>query len=299
MAQETPDTSGAIAWLVLDDRRHERDIADFLVGELDMTVVTGETLPSQGPVHIGVFDDKSAGCIDQLPAAGAALRQCVLLSREAQSYPGADVVMPHNTPLDSLKSVLCSSKDFRDQITDLTQDLKGRTSAVGSILSGQFRIKTLSEARNLATMLATACPEPDAVAVGLQELLVNAIEHGNLEIDSAMKRKLLMKGRLHEEIERRLTNPAYEERSVLITFERGDRVISFIIQDDGNGFDHTKMAEPEEIVGELHGRGIALARELSFSSVTYLSVGNIVQASIIIEPEEDVFELPGRAMTAR
>jgi len=48
---------------------------------------------------------------------------------------------------------------------------------------GTFRFQTLDAARQLASMLSNACPEPAKVIVGMTELMVNAVEHGNLEID--------------------------------------------------------------------------------------------------------------------
>lgn len=62
------------------------------------------------------------------------------------------------------------------------QHIAVRQSPIGSIIEGLFDIRTPTEARNLATMLALACPDPGAVVVGLQELMLNSIEHCNLDI---------------------------------------------------------------------------------------------------------------------
>src|SRR4051812_8561162 len=43
-----------------------------------------------------------------------------------------------------------------------------------------IRFAALDEAHQLAGSLANLCPDPAAAAMGLTELLVNAIEHGNL-----------------------------------------------------------------------------------------------------------------------
>ncbi|MEN8180423.1 MAG: response regulator, partial [Pseudomonadota bacterium] len=48
--------------------------------------------------------------------------------------------------------------------------------------NGRFQFRTLQEGRNLATLLANASPNAGNVVIGLSELMVNAVEHGNLGI---------------------------------------------------------------------------------------------------------------------
>jgi hypothetical protein len=50
-------------------------------------------------------------------------------------------------------------------------------------------------------------PEPRSAVYGLNELLINAVEHGNLGITYDEKIKLVVEGRLESEIERRLALP--------------------------------------------------------------------------------------------
>jgi hypothetical protein len=50
---------------------------------------------------------------------------------------------------------------------------------------------------------ARRCPQPDRVALGLRELMINTVEHGNLGIDYAGKSQLLLDGDLAAELERR------------------------------------------------------------------------------------------------
>src|SRR5258708_3286346 len=57
-----------------------------------------------------------------------------------------------------------------------------------------YQIRTLHEASELAHLLAAAHPDPDRVVVGLTELLVNAVEHGNLGITYREKADLLERG---------------------------------------------------------------------------------------------------------
>jgi CheY-like chemotaxis protein len=52
---------------------------------------------------------------------------------------------------------------------------------------GEFCCRTLSEARDLALLLADASMNPERTVTGYSELLINAIEHGNLGISYAEK----------------------------------------------------------------------------------------------------------------
>ena len=167
----------------------------------------------------------------------------------------------------------------------MRRDVAGRQSAVGTINHGQFVLSSLDEARNLATMLALACPNSDLVAIGLQELLINAVEHGNLEITAQEKQDLLLDGKWRDEVERRLNSEEYAGRVVLVNFQRGERMISITIQDDGDGFEYDNYAASDMPSEGYRGRGIAMARDLSFSSLTYLGRGNLVEATILLQNE--------------
>ncbi len=119
--------------------------------------------------------------------------------------------------------------------------------------------------------------------MGLFELLMNAIEHGNLEIGSEQKRKLLAEDRLADEIETRLSQAGFKARTVTVDVFRTEDAILYTIADEGDGFDWQRYAEvdPDSSLndGEL-GRGIMLAREIGFDSLAYKGNGNTVVASI-------------------
>ena len=47
--------------------------------------------------------------------------------------------------------------------------------------SGTFHFRDLDEAQELGGILANGCPDAPKVVTGLVELLINAVEHGNLQ----------------------------------------------------------------------------------------------------------------------
>ncbi len=147
---------------------------------------------------------------------------------------------------------------------------------------GVFQIRDLEEGRRLAQLLAQACPDPARAIHGLQELLINAVEHGNLGMTYAEKGALLLEDRWQQEVERRLGLPAYRDRRVEIRFVNQPDRVEFTIHDQGEGFDwRTYLDFSPERAFDTHGRGIALACKLSFDHLEYLGNGNTVVASIL------------------
>lgn len=147
----------------------------------------------------------------------------------------------------------------------------------------RFRIRTVEEAGQLAAFLAQACPQPEQAQLGLSELMLNAVEHGNLGITYAEKASLKQEDGWHRELERRAALPENLGKTVEITVSRQPEVLLVRIEDQGQGFDWTPYLEfsPERAF-DPNGRGIALARMMSFSALEYMGKGNVVQATLAL-----------------
>ena len=147
--------------------------------------------------------------------------------------------------------------------------------------SARFKFQSLSESHDLAMLLANACPDPDKVLSGINELFTNAIEHGNLGIGYYEKARLKHDNTWHEEIEKRITLPEYSSKFVDVDFEHNGNHISMTISDQGKGFDWNNYLDfdPARLF-DCNGRGIAMAKMLSFDSIEYIGNGNTVIARI-------------------
>lgn len=151
--------------------------------------------------------------------------------------------------------------------------------------SASFRIRTLNEAEALAQLLSMACPAPDVVVVGFLELLVNAVEHGNLGIGYATKSQLLESQEWNDEIERRLSLPEFASRYVTVQLDRKESDISCVIKDEGVGFDWEQYLEfSSDRVTDSHGRGIAMANVCSFDNIEYRGSGSEVKVTLLTHP---------------
>ncbi|WP_291844275.1 ATP-binding protein [Maricaulis sp.] len=273
-------------WVRLAETPLAASVKAYLVERFGLDVTTADALPTGSTIGLVIVDDAHRGDIEVAGAHNAGALQSILLTTDTSAGARADFVLAADADIESVKSVLRAAKEFHDQVMTLKSDVARRKSAIGTIITGQFVLRTLDEARNLATMLALACPNADLVAVGLQELLINAVEHGNLEIDAAMKQDLLMSGRWRAEVETRLADPAYSDRVVIVSFQRSERIISLTVQDEGGGFDHESYLSADPPGEGYRGRGIAMARDLSFTSLTYHGAGNLVEATILNEAED-------------
>ena len=76
-------------------------------------------------------------------------------------------------------------------------------------------------------------------------------------------------------------DPAYADKVVLVRFARETSRIRVLIRDQGRGFDWQRYLNMDPArAGDIHGRGIAMSRMLSFDSIRYLGSGNEVEVTI-------------------
>ena len=158
---------------------------------------------------------------------------------------------------------------------------KREVEALQYVIRAELRFSTLEDVNKVAGILAHVCPEPEKVNSGLVELLMNAVEHGNLGIGYDEKKELMFEDGWEAEIKRRQALPEYRGLSATVSFERRPDAVVFCITDQGAGFDWVRYLEldPERST-DPNGRGIAMARRYSFSSIEYQGAGNVVVATV-------------------
>jgi len=181
-----------------------------------------------------------------------------------------------------VETAVCDYQQFKN----IQVELNSRTSLLGLLTSASFEFTNLEQARALSVVLSKACPDPAVIVTGLTELMLNAIEHGNLAISYAEKSKLNANNTWLNEVSYRLSLPAYSERKATVSFVSNDAGIEITIKDQGEGFDWKPYLDfdPHRAM-DSHGRGIALANTLSFSSLEYRGDGNEVCARVAISTE--------------
>ncbi|MDH5667608.1 MAG: response regulator [Nitrospira sp.] len=118
----------------------------------------------------------------------------------------------------------------------------------------------------------------------LQELVMNAAEHGNLEISYGEKQQALAEGRYEELLEERLARPQLRTRKIIIQvlYEKEAGCVVYRVIDEGTGFNWRDILgrSPDACDGkDASGRGIFLARSL-FPDLTYNDPGNEVMITV-------------------
>jgi two-component system, cell cycle response regulator len=182
-------------------------------------------------------------------------------------------------PLDkkTLLSVVSAAVKQAGQYRKLRKEIRQQQKNLGLVQVLQCTFKTLTEADTLAPFLASLFPEPDRVVAGISELLINAVEHGNLGISYDLKSMLVAENRWQEEINRRYDDPCSVLKKVRVAFFRRDKACTLEITDEGEGFDWRRYLEVEPLrATHNHGRGIAMANMLSFDEMHYNELGNQV-----------------------
>lgn len=182
---------------------------------------------------------------------------------------------------DMLLAVVKAAHSHWDRHQAFRELAKQHLDALAQLQQAEFRLRTLKEAQTVTALLARTCAQPEKVATGLFELMVNAVEHGNLGISYEEKTRLQAEGDWESELERRQHDPVLGQREVSISFQREADRFSFTIQDMGAGFDWRQYEDcPAASLMASHGRGILIARKLSFDEVEYQGKGNCVVARV-------------------
>jgi len=113
------------------------------------------------------------------------------------------------------------------------------------------------------------------VGIALQEALTNALFHGNLEVSSELRQedeRLFLK-----EAEARRCREPYTSRRIRVIIRVDHHAATFIIGDEGPGFDTSRFDRPidrEDLV-KIGGRGLLLIRTF-MDEVAFNAAGNLI-----------------------
>jgi anti-sigma regulatory factor (Ser/Thr protein kinase) len=145
----------------------------------------------------------------------------------------------------------------------------------------ELECRTREDAEGVADVVAGLLPDPLMGRLGLVELLLNAIEHGNLEIGKALKGRLIREHRFEDELAARLDREPYRSRRVHVRVTIAFPLIEIEISDEGPGFPwRSELASEVEASDRPNGRGIALVSRTCFTNLEYRDPGNIAVVKV-------------------
>ncbi|MBI4984295.1 MAG: response regulator [Rhodocyclales bacterium] len=291
--------------LVVDDEElNRRIIAEFLDDAtycLDMAV-DGEDAweklqQSQEPYHLIVLDrmmprldglellkrlkhERRYREIPVIMQTAAASSMQIAEGIEAGAY--YYLTKPYT--LESLVTIVRAALVDVAEKAEAEKRVRTQADALRLAVRAEFEYRNIDEANSLAGLLAHLCPDPDKVALGLTELLVNAVEHGNLGITYEEKSRLRREDRWEEEVKRRSQLPEFRQRFVVVRAEKSPQAVVYTVTDQGAGFDWERYLRFDTARAfDPNGRGIAMARMTSFDRLEYRGCGNEVMAVIDLD----------------
>lgn len=141
-----------------------------------------------------------------------------------------------------------------------------------------FSFRTPEQGSDVAAHIASFCPMQNSfLELGLNEIFLNAIEHGNLGITDEEKNTYKNSADWQKMIYQKLRLPQNLSKKVKVIVEITPAYTSVEVTDEGKGFDW-KNAKPNKATPlKKNGRGLLLASELCFNSIEFVGKGNIVR----------------------
>ena len=173
-----------------------------------------------------------------------------------------------------------------DTVLTASQDRRQGDAVLTALVRQELRFSFPSDRRLVRSAVSTLQDfglrfgvftdrERTRVGVALEEALLNAIIHGNLEVSSKLRD--LDDGSFEKLIVLRIGKSPYKDRRVEVIAKFSPEEAEFSIRDEGPGFDVNKLPDPTnpENMARAHGRGVLLMRTF-MDEVTHNETGNQV-----------------------
>ena len=286
--------------LLVDDEELVREELGAILEESGYTVTTG----ADGEEGLALFRRERPDMVitDVRMPRRDGLSLAMTIREEAPAVP-VTVITGHGTESMAIKALRAGVTDFVKKPVRL-EDLNAALSRMDAALRGPAKEPVLPrpEAVQLVELLWSYRLENDLAMVpsfvdllvyrcagglaptramelslALRELLINAVEHGNLGVTFEEKSRALEAGSMSALLQERAAHPDLGQRRVTVRARVVDDVITVQIADEGEGFDLDSLADPLDLSRQLaaNGRGLLLAR-MSVDSLEYNDIGNLV-----------------------
>lgn len=260
--------NGQEGWNILQERKS--DIKVILLDRM---------MPGMNGIEFmeKLKNDESVANIPVIMQTAAAEKEQVVEGIKAGVY--YYLTKPYDK--DVMLSIIKAAINDYGQYSQMRQDLKQFKRKLNIVKECNFEVQQIDDAKYLATFLANFYPDPERVIFGITELIINAVEHGNLGITYEEKSKLQSDFEWHKEIERRQQLDENRTKRVFVHYAKQKSTITLTIKDDGDGFEWQEYIEisPDRATHN-HGRGIALSKVISFDKLEYNDKGNKVVCTV-------------------
>lgn len=294
----------SIIFLYIDEEKDRMSVANFgmpplLVEKIDGDSVTIEEIRANNlPIMFFTKEDH----IDTLRYSS--FTKILLKSDGFEESTLKESIKPYaDNILDDFKNSF-TAKSFIDKFSTKTQVPKDDlTMVLISKIPQKYRFsqnyeidtdpglvdKLLEQIEQKLENIGIPHGEAAKIKFSLTELVLNAIEHGNLGIDNEEKNILIAKKRFDGAIEEKIKDIKIKEKKVRVSVKifnhKSDEIVSVQVSDQGNGFDaanYLKYMGFNKNYSKLNGRGILLTENLN-DGIYFNKKGNEVTLIKVIE----------------
>ncbi|TGL72153.1 7TM diverse intracellular signaling domain-containing protein [Leptospira jelokensis] len=217
--------------------------------------------------------------LTDLKMTGSAINFKTELSQKYVKEPKEMVCRIQYIDFEETREVLMTlSPEYEDTIIQLIESEKIEISMNNYLRNAELVSQKITA--QLSKYLTTI--EQTEIRSSVREIIINAVEHGNLNISFDEKSNALLEGNYLEFLQKRQEDPRYRQKKVKIEYSFSHEFVAYRITDEGKGFDHKKHMEKSiDAMNEAHiqhGRGILMTKSV-FDRIEYNEKGN--QVSLI------------------
>ena len=173
-----------------------------------------------------------------------------------------------------------------DRILEVSREVKEQARLMERLVADECAFVLENDIRLIASFVrylrlglrgVGLCEESDymRISIAIEEALLNAYYHGNLEVDSKLREE---DDSVYRELARqRCDEIPYRDRRISIKAAYSESEARFVIRDDGEGFDATQIPDPTDPDNMLRssGRGLLLMRSF-MDELRFNDIGNEV-----------------------
>jgi CheY-like chemotaxis protein len=173
-----------------------------------------------------------------------------------------------------------------DRVLSASQEVRGRARLISRLSSYEYSFELENELPLVCAvssylredaMRLRLCPRPECLRLGvaLEEALLNAFYHGNLEVSSQLREE--DHRAYHDLAEKRCQQMPYKDRRIHVQVRVTRTQAMYRIRDEGPGFDPSTLPDPTDPANldRPCGRGLLLMRTF-MDNVIYNDKGNEV-----------------------
>ena len=208
---------------------------DAIILDWDMPEMSGIELLKWIKTQKGIRD------IPVIMATGKSEPEHIKLGIEA----GAFYYLTKPIEIDLLYSIVRAAIDDFNRRNSLLKRIRESEDVLKLLVEGVFRFRILPEAEKLSVYIAQITDSPE-IGIGVNELFINAVEHGNLGITYDEKTEFLNRSIWKAEIERRQALSENAAKFVEVSITRYSVDLMIDIKDQGSGFDFENYLEIDE-----------------------------------------------------